>query len=305
MKWLFVSLVCLLPVLMPARLCAADSGFAYSDSFYYRFTQAGQKVRFAVTIPYVQRDLEAFLSQHVGNAHLTRSVLTNSVKGRPVDLLQIGEPGAGRKALLITARHHACETMASFVLDGFLKAAMSETPDGIAFRENYVLYCVPFVDKDGVEAGDQGKNRAPHDHNRDYIENNLFTETAAIKALGDSKNIEFLLDIHCPTLRMDIHQAFYFDGPKLEPLNNFANATALGAKIKAAMPPKAPGGPVNYMGTAPEACCSKYFSTLSGMIVSTALEIPFAPVGAVMDANAVRQYGEAILSGWVQTTFLP
>src|SRR5690554_6554295 len=70
-KSLFAPLVFLLVALMPVHLCAAESGFAYSDSFYYRFTEADQKVRFAVTLPYVQRDLEAFLSQHVGNAHLT------------------------------------------------------------------------------------------------------------------------------------------------------------------------------------------------------------------------------------------
>lgn len=290
---------------MPLHLCASDNGFAYSDSFYYHL-EAGQKVRFAVTLPYVQRDLESFLSQQAGNANLTRSVLTNSLQGRPVDVLQVGEPGAGRKAILITARHHACETMASFVLDGFLKAALSDTPDGVAFRENYVAYCVPFVDKDGVEAGDQGKNRAPHDHNRDYIEDSIFPEIAAIKVLGDSKNIEFLLDIHCPTLRMDTHQAFYFDGPSQAPANNVANVNLLRANIAAAMPPKAPGGPVNYLGpNTPAACCSKYFSTKSGVILSTALEIPFAPLGAIMDAATVRQYGEAILSGWVHTTFLP
>ena len=87
--------------------------------FACRFKKAGEKVRFAVTLPYVQQNLEAFLGQHAQNPHLTRTVLTNSLKGRPVDLLQIGEPAAGRKAVLLTARHHACETMASLVLEGF------------------------------------------------------------------------------------------------------------------------------------------------------------------------------------------
>ena len=38
---------------------------------------------------------------------------------------------------------------------------------------------VPFTDYDGAQAGDQGKNRAPHDHNRDYVEF-LYPETKAI-----------------------------------------------------------------------------------------------------------------------------
>ncbi len=302
----FGALAVLLLASGPARVGAADMGFAYSDSFAYRFTKAGEKVRFAVTLPYVQRNLEAFLGQHAQNPHLTRTVLTNSLQGRPVDLLQVGEPATGRKSVLLTARHHACETMASLVLEGFLKAALSDTPEGAAFRSSYVLYCVPIVDKDGVEAGDQGKGRYPHDHNRDYGAVNIFPEVNAIQKLGDAKNIQMLLDLHCPTLRGESHQVMYFDGPLQAPANNLLNVQRLAALITAAMPPRAPGGPMVWLSnTTPETCCSKYFSTRSGAILSTTLEMPYAPPGVLMDAATVRTYGEAVLRAWVQTTFVP
>ena len=41
---------------------------------------------------------------------------------------------------------------------------------------NYLVYVIPFVDIDGVENGDQGK-QAPHDHNRDYINSPIYPET--------------------------------------------------------------------------------------------------------------------------------
>ena len=44
---------------------------------------------------------------------------------------------------------------------------------------------VPFVDKDGVEEGDQGKNRAPRDHNRDYAGASMYPETGALRELGE------------------------------------------------------------------------------------------------------------------------
>ena len=126
------------------------------DSFFYDFAERDQRVRFAVTIPYVQKDLEAFLKENA-SPHLKTTVLTKSQKGREVKLLQIGSPGPNVQAVLVTGRHHAAETIASFVLEGFLKEAMSESEVAQEFRQKYVLYAVPFVDKDGVEEGDQGR----------------------------------------------------------------------------------------------------------------------------------------------------
>ncbi len=137
------------------------------DRFYYDFKEPGDTVRSAVTISYLEADLHRFLVANNDNKHLTKSVLTKSRDGRDVELLQIGKPTDRTQPVLVTARHHAAETMASFVLEGFLKEAMSETPEALEFRRNFLLFAVPFVDKDGVEEGDQGKNRKPHDHNRD------------------------------------------------------------------------------------------------------------------------------------------
>ena len=93
--------------------------------------------------------------------------MTKTRSGREVDLLQINHPAEGLAPMLLTARNHACETMASYVLEGFVQEALSDSWAGSEFRKRYVLYCVPLIDKDGVEAGDQGKGRRPHDHNRD------------------------------------------------------------------------------------------------------------------------------------------
>ena len=44
---------------------------------------------------------------------------------------------------------------------------------------------------------DQGKNRRPHDHNRDYTEF-LYPETKALTELWKEKCPEIILDLHCP-----------------------------------------------------------------------------------------------------------
>jgi Zinc carboxypeptidase len=275
------------------------------SSFFFDFAKANEPVRFAVTIPYVQRELDAFLAKHSGNPHLTASVLTKSRHGRDVELLQIGEPGPNVQTVLVTARHHAAETIASYVLEGFLEEAMSANPAGAEFRKRYVLFAVPLVDKDGVEEGDQGKNRKPHDHNRDYGETSLYPEIQAIKALDRQNNFQLTLDFHCPTLVMEDHQVMYFVGAKEHPRYNFENVSELAGWIKKGLPDSAPHGPLVWLKTAaePTPMNSHYFGFKHGAIMAATLEIPFAPPGKATDPAACRQYGRAILQAWVNTHF--
>ena len=95
-------------------------------------------------------------------------------------------------------------TMASYLLEGFLRAAMSDTEAGRTFRARYRLYCVPIVDKDGVQSGDQGKNRNPHDHNRDYEGESIYASVAANKEFvpeWSNGKLRIVLDLHCPYVR--------------------------------------------------------------------------------------------------------
>lgn len=274
-------------------------------SFYYDFPHAGASVRFAVTIPYVQKDLDAFLQRHDGNPHLKRSILTRSRHGRPVELLRIGAPRADRLPVLVTARHHAAETMASFVLEGFLDEALSDSPSAKRFRDRYVLYAVPFVDKDGVEEGDQGKNRRPHDHNRDYGPESIYPEVRAIKELDKQMDFRLTLDFHCPTLVMEDHQVMYFVGAKNHPPTNWQNVSALAQEIKKRLPPKAPAGPLVWLRPAetPVPMNSHYFGFKPGTLMAATLEFPFAPPGKATDPDSCRHYGRIILQAWAATEF--
>lgn len=276
-----------------------------SNRFHYDFARAGETVRLAVTIPYVGAHLKDFLAQRAGNPHLQTSVLTQSRKGRDVELLRIGEAGSGRQAVLVTARHHAVETIASYVLEGFLAAALSDSGAAKSFRAKHVLWAVPLVDRDGVEEGDQGKNRKPHDHNRDYGEKPIYPEVRAIQALQAAHQFRHALDFHCPTLVMDIHQVMYFVGAKQHPPNNLEKVTAFAANIKARLPPGAPHGPLVWLRDEndPSPKNSRYFAFQEGAIMSATLEIPFAPRQRRMDVASCREYGRAIFEAFVATPF--
>jgi hypothetical protein len=276
------------------------------SSFFYDFQHVDERVRFGVTIPYVQQDLDRFLEMVVGNPYLKKSVLTKSLNGRNVELLQIGKPGPNVNPVLVTGRHHAAETIASYVLEGFLQEAMSESPAGKGFRNRYVLFAVPFVDKDGVEQGDQGKNRKPHDHNRDYGDDSIYPEVRAIKQLDQTHDFQFALDFHCPTLVMPDHQVMYFVGGKSHPRYNFDNVTEFAGWIRKGLPKSAPHGPLVWLRdkTAPAPMNSTYFGAKPNSIMAATIEIPFAPPGKATDPESCRNYGKIMLEAWVNTHFL-
>jgi len=277
------------------------------DEFTYEFSTAGEKVRFAVAIPYLQRDLDAFLEKHSGNPHLRVSELAKSLNGRTVELLQIGEPGPEVEAMLITARHHACESMASYVLEGFLQEAVSDSPAAKEFRKRYVLFAVPIVDKDGVQQGDQGKWRSPHDHNRDYGQINRYPEVRAIQELAEAHQVRLALDLHCPALRGDVHEAFYFDGLALPHIRR--NINELIEWLKEERPP-ASSWPLNFMKKPPilppinGMPFSHYFAYRDRIRVAATLEVPYTQPTRPLDAAVARAYGAGLLRAWVRTRFL-
>ena len=275
------------------------------NTFYYDFKKAGEEIRFAVTIPYVQTNLDRFLEKYAKNPHLKRSVLTKSRAGRKVDLLRIGTPGPNKIAVLMTARHHAVETMASYVLEGILQEAMSDSPDGNAFRKKYVLFVVPIVDRDGVEKGDQGKNRKPVDYNRDYGEKSIHPEVRAIKQLHAKQKFRITLDFHCPTLVMKDHQVMYFIGPKEQPEHNFENVSAFAERIKSGLPKSAPYGPLVWLRTGKKflPMNSYYFAFQKGVLMAATLEFPFAPPGKATDPASCRRYGQIILQAFAASRF--
>lgn len=289
------------------RYAPADGSSPRRESFRYEFAGDRSTVRFAVALPYLEHDLSEFLRRHAENRHLRRHVLTRTRSGKSVELLQIGEPRPNVEAVLVTARHHACESTASFVLEGWIEEALSDSPFGRAFRERYVLFAVPLVDKDGVQAGDQGKNRSPHDHNRDYGDRPIYPEVRAIQDLADAQRIRYSLDLHCPALRGDVHEAFHFLGLGVPHLKN--NVDEWIAWIREERP-SAVMAPLNFLtdpakpGAANRRMNAHFFALRDSAVFAATLEIPYTQPNCPLDAAMARSYGAALLRAWTRTKFV-
>jgi hypothetical protein len=187
-----------------------------ASSFTYEFDRQSREVQFCFSIPYLEANLYQFLGKYSDNTYLTIRELCRTRKGRSVERLHTGKiNGEPKYRVLLTARHHACEMIASYALEGFLETILSDTDVGRWFQNNVEVLAVPFMDKDGVEDGDQGKHRSPHDHNRDYISDSIYPSVQAMKEFvpqWSEGKLKVALDLHCPSLRGRHNEVIYIVG---------------------------------------------------------------------------------------------
>ena len=191
------------------RYLSDSPGFS-SKEFSYTFGPNEDSVLFSLAILYTQKNWDAWRAKYAENPDFRCSALCKSRKGRDVELLRFGNP-EGKYGIALTCRHHCCEMTASYVLEGFLDEALSDSQAGCWLRENASFFVVPFIDKDGVEDGDQGKGRRPHDHNRDY-NHEIYPEIRSLKAqlpaAFEGKSLVFF-DLHCPWIRSGMNEYLY------------------------------------------------------------------------------------------------
>jgi hypothetical protein len=184
------------------------------NSFIYTFGPDENHTLFSVAIPYTEADWNAFL-HGLGEKRVLVGIgsLGFTFQGRPVETLRLGcLDQLPEHRVVVTARHHCCETMGSYALEGLISFVLSDDPAAIRLREQTELLVVPFMDKDGVENGDQGKNRRPRDHNRDYDNQSFHRETAALRDLlptWSEGRLRVALDFHCPRIADGLNEKLY------------------------------------------------------------------------------------------------
>jgi len=185
-------------------------------SFYYKFLSDQNDVRFSFGMPYTSEQLVEFLKKYKNHPNLDVNNLSITRAGRLVERLHLGNiHGNAKYKIVITARHHASEMMASYVLEGIMKYFLEDNTEGKWFRENVEALIIPFVDKDGVEEGDQGKLRRGRDHNRDYAGESLYASTRALRnyiPVWSKGKMVAGIDLHCPWIRGEDHENIHLVG---------------------------------------------------------------------------------------------
>lgn len=164
-------------------------------STFKMFIKENQTVYFAFSYPYKTSDFKEFLKKNSYLNEIEMKEPTN--KGRKQFVYTFGNKNG--KVFSLSARHHSCETCASYVLEGFIEQIHKTD-----LVNKYLFSIIPFVDLDGVVDGDQGKSRAPHDHNRDYIDKPIYSSIRYIMNTYHD-NLAYFFDFHCPGKWGGIH----------------------------------------------------------------------------------------------------
>ncbi len=286
------------------REAADDSHFSYA------FPVDADEVFFGMGMTYTLAHLDRFLEPFSGSPFLRRNLLCHSRAGRPVHALHLGRgDGADKRHILITARHHACEMMCSYAVEGIIAAALAEDSLGHWFQDHAAVMIVPFMDTDGVEQGDQGKHRSPYDHNRDYSGESIYHETAALRRvvpqwLNGAPLVQ--LDLHCPWLRGGINELFYQVG-RPDP-QQWRNQQRFGQCLAAGLRGPIPYDPTNDLPfgqgwNAPHSYqqgsnCTDWGGHLPHTALASTIELPYANAGGVeVNQSSARAFGQDLARG--------
>jgi murein tripeptide amidase MpaA len=175
-----------------------DSDFD-GDELSFGLTLEFPTVYFAYFIPYsYERHLD-FIADAQLAPRCEHRLLGQTIDGRDMSLLIIGEDDESKRKIWVTARQHPGETMAEWCAEGLVYRLLDEQ-DGLARRilDNAVVYVVPNMNPDGGARGHLRTNAIGVNLNREWKtptaqqSPEVFHVFNAMQAIG----VDMYLDLH-------------------------------------------------------------------------------------------------------------
>lgn len=275
------------------------------NAFSYTFPAAARDVRFSFGMPYQESHWRQFVASFGAAPPFAFDTLCVSEKGRAVECLLAGcRDTVPAHRVAITSRHHCCEMMANYALEGLIRWLVADPcAEARWLREHAEFLVVPFVDKDGVEDGDQGKGRTPRDHGRDYEGAGLFAAPRAIRERlpqWGAGRLHVALDLHCPWIAGTHNEVIYLVGSSHE--RNAVEQQRFSEILESVAVGPLPFRAADYLpfGTAWNTAAnyaggkgfSRWSAELPGVVLGSAIEIPYANAGGVeVNQASARAFG--------------
>jgi len=152
--------------------------------------------------------MNAWIDTMAGRPFITKSVLGQSVLGRPIYKLDVAEAPSARYVYIV-GRQHPPEVTGSLALMAFVETLAADTELARRFRARYNVVVVPLMNPDGVDRGHWRHNANGVDLNRDWRDFRQ-PETRAVRddlvrfADEGGPRLEVFLDFHSTH-----HDVFY------------------------------------------------------------------------------------------------
>lgn len=156
-------------------------------------------VYYAYFTPYSLARHQQFIAQIQTNSLCRVIVLGESLQGRELDLLQIGEDDGNKQRVWITARQHPGESMAEWLVEGLLTTLLDQD-SALSERllSKLVFYIVPNMNPDGSTLGHLRTNAAGVNLNRVWGNPSLESspEVYHVQHKMEQLGCDLFLDIH-------------------------------------------------------------------------------------------------------------
>jgi len=163
------------------------------------FTPEYDSTYFAYFAPYSYERHQDLIHSAQLDIDCQLQVLGQTIDGRDMSVLKVGEEGEGKKVIWITARQHPGESMAEWFMEGFIDRLLDED-DGVArsLLNSAVFYLVPNMNPDGSARGHLRTNAKGVNLNREWqtpsMENS--PEVYLVREKMLVTGVDMHLDIH-------------------------------------------------------------------------------------------------------------
>lgn len=162
-------------------------------------TPEQESMYFAYFVPYSwDRHLD-LLQWAQQSAWVSQVHLGETIDGREITMLMVGEPAEGKKNIWITARQHPGESMAEWFVEGLLEHLLNEDePISRELLEKSVFYIVPNMNPDGSVRGHLRTNAAGVNLNREWANPSLEKSPEVFHVLNKMQEVgvDCFLDVH-------------------------------------------------------------------------------------------------------------
>ena len=164
-----------------------------------RHTPEQESVYYAYFIPYSYERHQDLVQSAQQSIYCYHELLGETIDGRELNLLVIGEPAEHKNTIWVTARQHPGESMAEWFMEGLITRLLDDE-DGVARKllDENVFYVVPNMNPDGSVRGHLRTNAVGTNLNREWAEPSLEKSPEVFYVLKrmQETGVDMFLDVH-------------------------------------------------------------------------------------------------------------
>jgi murein tripeptide amidase MpaA len=251
-----------------------------------RVTPTRDALSIAYFAPYSMDQHRRLIERAGASARVSHAVVGDTLDGRPLDLLTVGDPGAHKKSIWTIARQHPGESMAEWWMEGFVERLIDEAdPVARALLSKAVVYVVPNMNPDGTERGHLRTNAAGENLNRAWRQPSAekSPEVLYVRDHMHRTGVDFCMDVHGDEALPVNFLAGYYGIPDLAPghIKRFESFKSTLARISPDFQ-TAKGYPAAPAGKGNMDLCTNYVAHAFKACAMT-LEMPFKDTEATPD----------------------